>query len=80
VVASDLAAIADVIQDGLTGLLARPGDAQDLAEKILRVLRDPIHARGLARSGRSLVLQRFDWQKVGQGYAELLASAAGHTT
>jgi glycosyltransferase involved in cell wall biosynthesis len=77
VVASDLPAIRDVIEDGVTGLLARQGDERDLAEKIVRMLRDPSFARGLAHNGRTLVLERFDWRKVGFGYEKLLFSVAG---
>jgi glycosyltransferase involved in cell wall biosynthesis len=76
VVASDLPAIADIVEDGSTGLLARPGDARDLAEKILRVLRDPEGARRLARRGRQVVLERFDWESVARGYRDLLSAAA----
>jgi glycosyltransferase involved in cell wall biosynthesis len=42
----------------------------------LRVLLDPRHARALAHRGRSLVLERFNWQKVGKGYEDLLCTAA----
>ena len=79
VVASDLPAIADVVEDGATGLLARQGDAQDLCDKILRVLRDPAHARGLARRGRAAVLGRFDWQSVARGYEDLLSDVGART-
>ena len=74
VVASDLPAIRDLIEDGVTGFLARPGDARDLADKLLRMLRDPAAAARLARRGRGLVLERFDWQNVGRRYAELFAA------
>lgn len=40
VVASRLGQIQEIIQDGLTGLLARPGDTHDLADKIERLRRD----------------------------------------
>ena len=76
VVASDLPAIGDVIQDGGTGLLAREGDPQDLAEKILSVLRDSGRARLLARRGRDMVLERLDWSSVARGYEQLLSRAS----
>jgi glycosyltransferase involved in cell wall biosynthesis len=80
VVASDLAAIGDLIQDGTTGLLARQADAEDLARKILQVLRDPTYGRELARRGRDMVLERFDWQQVSRGYEELLAAVVRYPT
>jgi glycosyltransferase involved in cell wall biosynthesis len=73
VVASDLPAISDLIEDSVTGLIARQGDPRDLAEKIVRILREPARAALLAREGRARVLARFDWQGVGRGYLDLLA-------
>lgn len=76
VVASDLPAIRDLIEDGVTGVLARQADAPDLADKIVRLLSDPVAASRLARAGRALVLERIDWQSVGQRYEELLSDVA----
>lgn len=76
VIASDLPAIRDLVEDGVTGLLARQGDASDLADKIVALLRDPVGSRGLARHGREVVLERFDWQTVAQGYEHLLGAVS----
>ncbi len=40
VVASRLGGLAELIEDGVTGLLARPGDPQDLAAAVRRFLQD----------------------------------------
>ena len=76
VVASDLPAVRDVIADGRTGLLARPGDAADLAEKIGTLLGDAGMRQTLAEAGRAHAVARFDWQPVGARYAELLREHA----
>jgi glycosyltransferase involved in cell wall biosynthesis len=76
VVASDLPAIRDLIEDGVTGVLSRQADVPDLANKIIYLLSDPVRASRLARDGRALVLARFDWQSVGQRYEELLSAVA----
>lgn len=76
VVASDLAAIADIVRDGVTGVLARAADATDLADKIVRLLADPARAAALGRRGRALVLERFDWQIIGGRYEDLLSALA----
>ena len=76
VVASALPAIRDLIQDGVTGLLARAADPGDFAEKILALVQDPLRAAELARRGRRLVLQQLDWHSVGRRYDELLTAAA----
>lgn len=41
VIGADIGAIAELVQDGRTGLLFRPGDAEDLAAKVQRMLEDP---------------------------------------
>lgn len=76
VVASDLPAIRDLVQDGDTGLVARPGDAADFAEKLVQLLHDPARASRLAGLGRRRVVERFDWQSVCRGYEQLLSRAA----
>ncbi len=48
VVATAAGGIPEMIEDGRTGLLAPPGDAQSIAEAIDRVLTDPSLARRLA--------------------------------
>jgi glycosyltransferase involved in cell wall biosynthesis len=47
VVGSASGGIAETVQDGVTGFLARPGDAADVATKVGRILADPALARAL---------------------------------
>lgn len=72
-VASDLPALREVVIDGETGLLARPGDADDLAAKIAWLLADAGLRERLAANGRAHVVARFDWRAVGESYRSLLA-------
>jgi glycosyltransferase involved in cell wall biosynthesis len=74
VVASDLAAIRDVIEDGETGLLARAGDAADFATKLRRLLDDGALRAQLGESARTR-LMRYDWREVAACYARLLTQA-----
>lgn len=59
VVATAAGGITEVVQDNETGLLARDGDAQDLAAKIGLLLRDAGLREGLTRTGRTRVLDRY---------------------
>jgi glycosyltransferase involved in cell wall biosynthesis len=52
VVASDLGQIREVIEDGVSGLLARPGDAGDLARRLGRLLDAPREREALGRGAR----------------------------
>ena len=53
------AATAELIQDGVTGLLYRPGDHRALADKIVQLQRSPELRRQLAEEAASWALQRF---------------------
>jgi glycosyltransferase involved in cell wall biosynthesis len=52
VVASRLGAMADLVEDGVDGLLFDPGDPRDLAAKVGRLWDDPALCRTLGRAGR----------------------------
>ncbi len=56
VVATRTGGIPEIVADGETGLLARPGDPADLADKLAIVLTDPARAAALGRRGRALYL------------------------
>jgi glycosyltransferase involved in cell wall biosynthesis len=55
IVATDSAGIADYVVEGETGLLARPGDADSMREKILELWNDRERAVCLGSAGRAYV-------------------------
>ena len=59
VVATAVGGMPDLVADERTGLLAPSGDAEALAEQIVRVLSDPAWAHSVARGGREDALARF---------------------
>jgi glycosyltransferase involved in cell wall biosynthesis len=59
VIASDVGGIPEMIEDGVTGLLVPPRDAEALAAAIVRLLRDHPLADTLGRAGHDLVHERF---------------------
>jgi D-inositol-3-phosphate glycosyltransferase len=71
VVASDFGGFREVVEDGVTGLLARPQDPADLAQKVNEVLADPGLARRMGESGRQRVLSMFSWKAVGDRLEEV---------
>jgi glycosyltransferase involved in cell wall biosynthesis len=52
VIASRLGAMAELVEDGATGLLFTPGDAADLASKVQMLASDPIQRHRLGRAAR----------------------------
>ena len=61
VIATACGGIPSVVEDGVTGLLAKPGCAVDLAEKIEQLWRDRELAARLGRSGMDRARRQFDW-------------------
>lgn len=59
VVATPAGGIPEVVQDGETGLLARDGDAEDLADKIARLLDDPALRDRLIAAGSARVRETY---------------------
>src|SRR5262245_39875895 len=69
VVVSATAGQADVVEDGVTGLLVPPGDAGVLREATSRLLADPAERRRLGANAREAVRARFGLD----AYADRLA-------
>jgi glycosyltransferase involved in cell wall biosynthesis len=59
IVATAVDGTTDILSDGETGVVCRPGDVDGLAAGVLRLLREPEWGRGLARRARA-VLPEFD--------------------
>ncbi|HYQ76636.1 glycosyltransferase [Cellulomonas sp.] len=80
VVASDVAALAEIVDDGVTGLLHAKGDAADLARRLRELLDRPDLVRRLGAAGRAWVERERDWAtlagRVSALYEELGAGRA----
>jgi len=60
VVATRLPGMEELVQDGRTGLLVPPGDADALAAALIRILADPGEAAAMGRRGRQRAAACFD--------------------
>lgn len=82
VIASNLPGVRSVVSDGEDGLLARPGDVRDLAEKIQMLLDDPQRRREMGERGRAKVEEKYAWPRIiprlVQVYEEVLADAGAN--
>ncbi|WP_312794352.1 glycosyltransferase [Kocuria sp.] len=80
VVASDVAALAEIIEPGVNGLLHRKGDTEDLVRQLELLLDDPSLRATLARQGREWVRANRQWSDmagiVSNIYRELGAEAS----
>lgn len=80
-VASRAGAIPEVVGDA--GILVPPGDSEQLAAALTRVLDDPAEQARLGSVARARVLERFSWAAVAartaQAYRDTVAAQAGRT-
>lgn len=74
VVASDLPALAELVEDGVTGALFAPEDLSSLVSMLEPLITDPGRARRLGEAGREWALSTRTWQGNAARYAELYRS------
>ncbi|HUB74362.1 MAG TPA: glycosyltransferase family 4 protein [Solirubrobacteraceae bacterium] len=63
VVASDTGGVREWLDDGVSGLCVRPGDARALARALAELLGDRERARAMGAAGRRLARERFSPQR-----------------
>lgn len=73
VVASRVASLPEVVEDGVTGLLVPPGDPAALRDAVGALLRDPAQRERLGRAAQHRVSDRFTWDRA----AEVALAAYG---
>jgi glycosyltransferase involved in cell wall biosynthesis len=81
VVATSVGAIPDMVQEGVSGHLVPPGDSQQLAQALIRLLDSPSRCRRLGEAGYNLASARYTWPAVGDRLrAEVLSFLDGRAT
>jgi glycosyltransferase involved in cell wall biosynthesis len=76
VIATRIIGTIDAVLEGTSGLLVEPGHPDQLAEAILKYLRDPALAKAYGKAGREFVVRRFQpagvWASILRIYDQLL--------
>ena len=77
VVATSAGALSEIVEDGVSGLLVPPGEAEPLAETIRTLLENPERCRVMGGAGARRIRARFSWQRTAEEtlalYQEVLA-------
>jgi glycosyltransferase involved in cell wall biosynthesis len=77
VVAAAVGGVPEVVEDGVTGILVRPGDEHALADAVSRLIAAPDMARFMGRAGRKRVQEHFTVSGMVRRTEKLYLSAFG---
>jgi glycosyltransferase involved in cell wall biosynthesis len=62
----------ELLQDGVTGMLVEPGDADELAQAILTMMRNPARAFAMGKEAKLTAIRKFDLNRQLQSILNLL--------
>lgn len=65
IVATQVGALPDMVEEGVTGYLVSPGDADALAQRLIDLLGDPARCKRLGAAGYERAADRYTWAAVG---------------
>jgi hypothetical protein len=71
VVASRVAGVPELVEDGVTGYTVPPGDVDTLANRMIRLMDDPAAARTMGEAGRRAVEAQHDIRTEGAWLARI---------
>jgi glycosyltransferase involved in cell wall biosynthesis len=64
VIATDVGGTEEIILDGLTGFLIKPGDRQELTKKIGLLIRDKAVREIIGKNAQAYVMENFSWDQI----------------
>ena len=74
VVATNVGSIHEAVLAGRTGFLVSPGNARQLAERVLRLLNNPARCRAMGAAARQAVIDHWSIDAMVRGYEGLIES------
>jgi starch synthase len=70
--------VAEVVEDGVTGLLVPPEQPRAMADAVLRLLGDERPLEWMSVAGRETAIQRFDADRVADVYVQAYEAALAY--
>ncbi len=69
-VASRVGGMAEIVEDGKTGILVEPGNTNAMAQAMLRLLKDEDLRESMGKAGRERAMKLFSWECVTENLLE----------
>ena len=73
-IASDLACIPEIVENGRSGMLVEPGDPAALANALEKMILSPSLRQALGTAARQRVVEQFDLDKSADRFIEYVGS------
>mgnify|MGYP001373236208 CR=1 FL=1 len=73
-VGTKVGGVPEVVKDGESGYLVRPGDPEAMAEKLDLLVKNPGMRREMGMAGRKSVEEKYDIRKLNERLVELYRS------
>lgn len=70
VIATSVGGIPELMEDGKTGFLVRPADADGLAERLACMFEDKSGQDLMGKTGRQFAKERFSWERIAKDFVD----------
>lgn len=78
VVTTRLKAISQIVKDGQNGIITEPENINELAQNLIYLIKNPKEAERMGKSGRKLVEEKFDWDRLMEKEAKAYLSYSSY--
>lgn len=78
VIAAEVDGVPEIIRNGENGILFKPENINELAEKILWLSENNEIKENMGRCGRLLIKKKYDWQSIADRYIKIYESILGY--
>jgi glycosyltransferase involved in cell wall biosynthesis len=72
VVSTHVGSIGETVEDNVSGFLVPPGDEVQFADRVVRLLQEPLLAQRMGRAGRDHVVAHWSLDRMVEGYQNLI--------
>jgi glycosyltransferase involved in cell wall biosynthesis len=79
VVANAITGIVELVEDGVSGFLVRPGRVDELTDRLGQLLQDPVLRASMGRAGRAKVADEYDLERNVRMLARIFADGPPRT-
>lgn len=80
VIASRVGGIPEIVEDGITGILCPPGDAEKIADAIITLIKKPDLRKRMGNSGKERVERFFTSEVMSRSYQEIYSKVSSNNT